>query len=99
MGGVFTVMVAVAVAVQVFTSVAFTVYTVRLVGLSVGFEVVLPLIPPPVQVKLVGPLAVTVPVCWPKHMVLLVVVTGTGVFTVTVAVVLTVQVPAVPTIV
>jgi hypothetical protein len=95
----FTVIVAVAVAVQVFTSVAFTVYTVKLVGLSVGFVIVFPLIPPPVQVYVLAPLIVTVPVCCPKHIVLLVDVNVGGLFTVTVAVVITVHVPAVPTIV
>jgi hypothetical protein len=49
-GGVFTVIVAVAVFVQVFTSIAFTVYTVVLAGLSVGFVVVFPFMPPPAHV-------------------------------------------------
>jgi hypothetical protein len=92
-------MVAVAVAVQVFTSLAFTVYTVVFVGLSVGLVVVFPFMPPPLQVYVLAPFTVTEPVCCPTHIVLLVVVKVGGLFTITVAVVLAVQVPAVPTMV
>src|ERR1700757_139365 len=68
-------------------------------GLSVGLVVVFPFMPPPVQVYVLAPFTVTEPVCWLTHIVLLVVVKVGGVFTVTVAVVLTVQTAAVPVIV